>query len=115
MDLTIEVDERDRLICTIEQGDSRTALTAAIAQDAVTDLAAAIDRLSETGWGECYWRESTGDYRWVFRRADDRVRLAILWSTGTMTGWEQRFWAELELGLFVAQVRGALQQISAPA
>jgi hypothetical protein len=48
--------------------------------------------------GECFWKEGGGEYRWVFRRDGESVRVAVLWSAGVMTGWEHVFWAECPVG-----------------
>jgi hypothetical protein len=73
-----------------------------------TELADAVSSALAGGVGECFWEEACGGYRWVFRREQDRMRVAILWSSGTVTGWEHVFWSDCEVGTFEGAFRTAL-------
>lgn len=37
---------------------------------------------------------SHSEYRWLFRREGDTMRISILSALGTLTGWGHLFWAE---------------------
>jgi hypothetical protein len=87
-------------------------VTASDVPQAIAGLAAAVETLERNGIAECYWNEGGGQYRWVFRRHDSRVRIAVMWSTGTVTGWNYVFWSECELEPFVALVRKELEGVS---
>ena len=112
MRLAIAMDEFGRMICTAHQDGSEAVITAADTGGPAAALSKAVEELAKSGTSECYWRGETGDYRWVFRRVGDAVRIAILWSTGTLTGWEHVFWAECDGGDFLQQAREQLSTVS---
>ena len=103
------------MICSVSEGATEAVVTCASLDDASTSLQNALDQLAATGMGECYWPEGVGEYRWVFRRVNDKVRVAVLWSGGTITGWEHVFWGETDLERFVAEARGELARVAAAA
>ena len=61
------------------------------------DLRGAVEKLTHAEQSEVWWQETAGEYRWVFRRIDNAVRVAVMWSVGTVTGWEHVFWVECPL------------------
>jgi hypothetical protein len=79
--------------------------------DARTKLATAIDAALGGGVGECFWEEACGDYRWVFRRESGKVRVAVMWSNGTLTGWAHVFWSETDVDTFQGVFTRALAAI----
>ncbi len=111
MNLSLETDHFGRLICSISHGGGEAVVTASNPSAAAADLAAAIEDAVTAGCGECYWQEAGGEYRWMFRRDGDQVRLAVLWSAGTLTGWEQVLSAECDLDTFARQVRDELHRV----
>jgi hypothetical protein len=112
MRLTLAPDGFGRMVCTAGHDGSEAVIAAADAGQAAGALSMAVEQLAEVGTAECYWPAATGAYRWVFRRVDDEVRIAILWSTGTLTGWEHVFWAECDGADFQRQAREQLTTIS---
>ena len=112
MGLNIRSDGFGRMICTIAEDGSEAVVTARDLGDAAGALSKAIDSVAASGIGECYWPEGVGEYRWVFRLSGDQIRVAVLWSTGTMTGWEHVFWAECDYSSFTAQARAELRAVS---
>jgi hypothetical protein len=108
MPLAIETDDFGRMICSLIEGPKTALVTAAAFAKASSDLWDALDQVEPRGLGECYWAENTGEYRCVFRRTGENIRVAVMWSIGTMTGWEHVFWAECEAGGFLAQAREEL-------
>jgi hypothetical protein len=59
--------------------DSKVELTASYLGDALGDLLEAIGILLEGGTAaRCSWEEEPGEYRWIFTRDGDEVRLVIL-------------------------------------
>jgi hypothetical protein len=101
-------DQFGRLSCDLVDDETAAVVTASDTEQAKAALVAALDRVRETGLSECFWHERLGEYRWVFRREDDLVRVAVLWSTGTLTGWEHVFWTECDLESFVSALRTEL-------
>ena len=59
------------------------------------------------------WVEQGGEYRWMFRRVDDRLTVVVLWSSGTITGWQHVFRGECGFEAFVAQAREAVGRVAA--
>ena len=115
MQIGIAAGEFGRLVCTLADGSSSAVVTASNFGHACGDLAAALDALEKNGIGECYWAEGGGEYRWVFRRDRDRVRVAVLWTTGVMTGWEHVLWSECPYAELLSSVRHALASAATPA
>jgi hypothetical protein len=104
MKLTLRVDELDRLICTLEDDGSSIVVTASN-HDALPGLISAVDDAEKVGMGECFWQEARGEYRWMLRRDGDNLRIAVLWSTGTLTGWEHLLWSECKLADFRDRIK----------
>ena len=100
MQISLGADQLGRLVCAIAEGSEGATVTASDLPEAAAGLLAAIETVKTSGMSECYWHEGGGEYRWVFRRMDDDVRIAVLWSAGTLTGWEHVFWAETNLAEF---------------
>ena len=107
MQFTLQSDSFGRAVGTIEHNAAHASVTASDAASALEDLKSAIESAAGEGLGECFWHEAAGDYRWLFRREGDTMRVAILWSIGTMTGWEHRFWAECDTRDFLDAMHDA--------
>lgn len=113
MQVFFESDEYGRLICTLSNGEARTAIAAADAAQAGADLLAAIDGVAADGCGECYWPQPAGSYRWLLRRDGERLRVAILWMTGVLTGWEHVYQGECDFEDFARDVRSEIRRFQA--
>lgn len=111
VEFSFSTDPFGRLTCDVSNGPETAVVTASDLPRAIGDLSAALSALERNGIAECYWPEGAGEYRWVFRRDTDRVRLAILWSTGTVTGWEHVFWSECDLNLLVNLLRREMDHV----
>jgi hypothetical protein len=108
MKISLATGEFGRLTCAISDEAAAATATASNMPVAAADLLNAVENAREKGFGECFWLEASGDYRWVFRRVGANVRIALLWSTGTLTGWEHVFWTECPLEPFLEQVRSQI-------
>ena len=97
MQLTLESDSLGRVVGTVEHNEAHATVTSSDSDSAVSDLRSAVESALSDGQGECFWPEATGEYRWLFRSEGNTMRIAILWSMGTLTGWEHRFWAECDV------------------
>ena len=115
MVLSLDTDRFGHLTCSIRQGEIAATVTASNMPDAASDLLAAVNSLTGSGHGECFWREGGGEYRWVLRQSGERLTVVILWSTGTLTGWENAFWAECDAAEFSGLVRTQVSRLRAPA
>jgi hypothetical protein len=113
MQLSFATDERDRLTCVMSDGRAEATIGVSGQSAALSALAEALETTAATGSGECYWRQAGGEYRWVFRRAGEKVRIVVLWSAGTLTGWEHVFWSECDFEAFDGQVRKEVSGIRA--
>jgi hypothetical protein len=96
VDVSFATGEFDLLRCTVTDGKVTATLSASNTEDATEELLGALDAASCNGVGECFWPRASGVYRWLIRREQNAARLVVLWSTGTMTGWESLFWAECD-------------------
>lgn len=113
MDVTAGIDEFGRLICTVRSDGASVVVTAAHAGEARTELLEAIGEAETSGYAECLWPEATGEYRWMFRRADDRLTVVALWSSGTLTGWQHVLHTETDFHDFAGRLRAALASTAA--
>ena len=112
MHLSLASDEFGRLTCLITNGPEKGIATSSDVPRAASGLLEALESIEKSGLGECFWIEGGGEYRWVFRRDGDRVRVALMWSSGTMTGWEHVFWGECLLDDLARNVREQLASVS---
>lgn len=111
MDFTLDRDASGRVICTLTEGGHAATVTASNVPEAGTGLAEALECARTLGLGECWWEEQGGDYRWLFRRDGERLTVAVMWSSGTITGWQHVFRTECDLERFAGQVRAELERI----
>ncbi len=108
MEFTLETEENGRLICTLTEADMHGTVTASNVPQAGADLLAAIQDARTTGYGECLWEEVGGEYRWMLRADGNRLTVVVLWSIGTVTGWQHVFRAECDARWFEAKAQAAL-------
>ena len=108
MQVTLKSDSFGRVVGTIEQNGAQATVTGSDPDSAITDLRLAVESAVAGDYGECFWHEATGEYRWLFRREGGKMRVVILWSMGTLTGWEHRFWAECDAEDFRDTMRAAI-------
>ena len=104
MDMTIARDEFGRLVCTTRVDGHEAIVAASDAAVAGAELLAALDDARKTGFGECFWLTEAGDYRWMFRRSEDRITVVALRSSGTITGWQHVIHTETAFEPFAAHV-----------
>lgn len=108
MVLSLATDRLGRLTCVMSEGGVEAAVSAFDGKAASTGLLEALDAAGSGGCGECFWSNAEGEYRWIFRRQGLRVRVAVLWCSGALTGWEHVFWSEDDYEPFAQRVREAL-------
>ena len=113
MQVTLKGDCFGRVVGTIEHNGAQATVTCSDPRSAITDLRLALESAVTDEVGECFWREATGEYRWLFRREGGKMRIVILWSNGTLTGWEHRFWAECDASDFHSTMRTATEACGA--
>ena len=109
MQITLNGDCFGRVVGTIAHNGAQATVTSSDSAAAMTDLRQAVDSAAADGLGECFWHEAAGDYRWLFRREGSTMRIVVLWSIGTLTGWEHRFWAECDAEEFRRTMLAAME------
>jgi hypothetical protein len=101
----------------IFDGVNRAFLSASYLSDALGDLTnAVIALLRGAQRSTCSWQEEPGEYRWVFDREDERLRIDILWFEDTFSheleGKGKLFYStECELRRFACQLRDQLSRL----
>jgi len=111
MRLSFALDEFGRLTCELSDGAVLGTASASNTPVAASELLRAVEDAEKTGAGECWWLESAGEYRWVIRREGERATLVVLWSAGTLTGWEHVFWAQDSLDVVASAIRTGLDSL----
>jgi hypothetical protein len=107
--VTLNCDLSGRVVGAIAHNGAQAAVTSSDSGSAIEELQQAVESAVTHGHGECFWHEAVGDYRWLFRREGNTMRVVILWSSGTLTGWEHRFWAECDAQDFHGAMRAAIE------
>ncbi len=110
MVFSLALDDCGLLTSVIADGGPEVSISTTD-QAAPSDLWEAIESAGQSGMGECYCRQQDGEYRWLFRRDNDLLRIAVLRSSGTLTGWEHVFWSECDFNSFEVQVRDQIAQL----
>lgn len=111
MNISMTRDSYGRIVCAIQDEGNKAVVTAADAVTGSLELLAAIQDAAESEYGECLWQEATGEYKWMLRRHDRTLTVALMWSSGTLTGWSHVLRAETEFDAFAEQARTALAQL----
>ena len=111
MTLSMTRDSVGRLVCAVRGDGNEAVVTAADPVTASLELLAAIQDAAESGYGDCLWQEATGDYKWMLRRHERTLTVAIMWSGGTLTGWQHVFRTETLFDAFAEQVRTSLAEL----
>lgn len=108
MKISMSRDSFGRVVCTIQDSGNEAVVTAADAVSASLELLAAIQDAAESEYGECLWQEAAGEYKWMLRRHDRTLTVALMWSSGTLTGWRHVFRIDTDVDAFAEQVRTEL-------
>ena len=109
MQLALTGDSLGRVVGTIAHNGAQATVTGSDGSSAVAELRSAVESAAADGLGECFWEEAMVEYRWLFRREGSTMRVAILSSLGTLTGWEHLFWAECGMEEFLAVMHKAIE------
>ena len=93
---TLRSDTVGRVVATIAHNGAQATVTASGHEAALRDLEEAVQSAFTHGQGECFWNEAMVVYRWLFRREGNVMRVVIIQSAGTLTGWEHCLWVECD-------------------
>ena len=113
MRFSLEIDEFSRLACSFSDGEEEHTVYGADPPAALADLASALDDARRDGFGECFWPLSAGEYRWVFRRDGETLRLAVLFVRSVAIGFQHVYWGELPFQPFADQVSAEILRLQA--
>lgn len=108
MNISLTIDPPYRLVATLREGPVETVAEAANGPAAGRVLLEALEQARDTGYGECFWHEMTGQYWWMFRREAETVEVVVLWSSGAVTGWRHVFRATDAIAFVIDRVREEL-------
>jgi hypothetical protein len=109
MQLMLSGDSLGRVVGAIAHNGAQATVTGSDGFSAVADLRTAVESAVADGLGECFWQEAMVEYRWLFHREGNVMRIAILSSLGTLTGWEHLFWAECDVEEFQNVMHKAIE------
>jgi len=101
----VDPSDTSRLVAHLQEGATEVVVTASHPVAAAGGLTTAIDAARDSGYGECFWHEQTGQYWWMLQRDAERLEVVVLWSSGTVTGWQHVFRAADGLDWFAGRVR----------
>jgi hypothetical protein len=104
MPFVLHLNEQGCLECSID-GSVIAVHEPTLALEAMSE---ALNRVEQDGFGECCWEQPTGIYRWVFRLNGDRANVALIWSTGVVTGWEHVWWGEVGWAEFARESKAQI-------
>ena len=111
MKFAFEADLGGRLLCRLEDADGAHLISSSAAAPAQAELMGALEDLESSNTSECYWQDDACDYRWVFKRDGERLKLAILRLTGVCPGYQHVAWTEEAAAPLLSTIRTALQQL----
>ena len=109
MHVVFEREQDIRLTARLREGTVTTEVTGWNAARCAEHLLAALDAVNIDGYAECFWPEPTGHYWWMFKREDQRLEVAVLWSRSSAVGWQHVFRATDEIGYVSDLIRNALR------
>lgn len=109
MRFSLRMDDFGRLECVLGDGQEEHSVYGADPEAALADLSAALDDLEISGMGECVWLISSGEYRWVFRREGERVRLAVMFMHSVAIGYQHVYWGEHPLREVLETIRNEIR------
>jgi hypothetical protein len=113
VEVTFSGDSFGRVVGTIAHNGAQATVSGSDQASAMEELRVAAESAAAYGHGECFWHEAMVDTRWLFRKEGDTMRVVVIRSTGTLTGWEHCFWAECGVEEFRSAMRRAMEAYSA--
>ena len=108
MRITMSRDAFGRIACTIDDAGNHAVVTGADAVNASLELLAAVQDADDLEYGDCLWQEAAGDFKWMLRRNGETLTVAVMWSSGVVTGWQHVIRGDTSFADFADQVRGQL-------
>lgn len=112
MDLSFSTDSFGRIVCDMSAAGEHAIVTSSDGAPAAQLLLNALDAARDEGYGECLWREGNGEYWWILRRNGMDLTCVLLWSRGTLTGWQHLLRSDIPFDEFAAAVHHGLARLS---
>ena len=113
MQFSLTTDESGHFICDLADEAAHTTITASNVPEAGDDLLGAIEDARNEGFGESLWYEPQGMFRWMLRRAGDRLTVAVMWCENPVVGYQHAFRGECAFAWFDETVREAVGRLRA--
>jgi hypothetical protein len=111
MNLRLEPADGGRLLGFLSDEDGEHVISSSAREEALADLNGALDDLQSLGSGECYWSDEASAYRWLLRRENGRVRLAVLRLTGVVPGYQHVAYTEDDDAVILSTIRNAIRTL----
>ena len=112
MDVAFSSDAFGRIVCDICDAAESAIVTSSDAPGAALGLLAAVAEAERSGYGECLWQEGGGEYWWILRRDGVDLTCIVLWSRGTLTGWQHLLRGTTPFREFAERIRDGLERIA---
>lgn len=112
MDMSFSTDTFGRVVCDIAAEGEHAIVTSSDGGPAAQLLLGAVEAARDEGYGECVWREGNGEYWWILRRDGADLTCVLLWSRGTLTGWQHLLRAVTPFEEFAAALQQGLARLS---
>jgi hypothetical protein len=110
MHVVFERADDARLIAHLREAEVTTEVVGWNPERCVQHLLAALEGAELEGYGECFWPEPTGQYWWMFKREDQHLEVAVLWSRSSAVGWQHVFRGTDEISYIIDLIRGELRK-----
>jgi hypothetical protein len=112
MDISFSLDEFGRVVCDIGADGEHAIVTSSDGPSAAQELVGALQAARDEGYGECVWHEGNGEYWWILRRDGADLTCVLLWSRGTLTGWQHLLRADTPFEEFAGAIQEGLARLS---
>lgn len=112
MDVTFSTDSFGRLVCDLAADGEHAIVTSSDGAAAAQLLLNALEAARDEGYGECVWQEGGGEYWWILRRDGSDLTCVLLWSRGTLTGWQHLLRGTTPFQEFALRIRDGLERIA---
>jgi hypothetical protein len=106
MELSIDSNSTpQRIVARLRDAQAETTVSGWSATQAAAALIDALDAARRDGYGDCMWLEPDGQYWWMFHSVRGELDLVVLWSSGTIPGWQHVFRGADSIESFAQRVR----------
>lgn len=112
MDVAFSTDSFGRIVCDLAADRQHAIVTSSDGAAAAQLLLNALDAARDEGYGECVWQEGGGEYWWILRRDGPDLTCVLLWSRGTLTGWQHLLRADTPFVEFADAIQCGLARLS---